>query len=70
MLFCLQKDYFFTSMCVFISIVFFLSLLLFQVFRLRVPGGEIDSDDDGPRAGDDGKGSCSIFNRISSGLED
>ena len=60
----------FRSMCVFISIVFFPSLLLFQTFRLSVPGGEIDSDDDGPRAGDDGKGSCSIYYPISLGLED
>ena len=44
--------------------------LLFQIFRLKVPGREIDSDDDGPCADDDGIGSCSIFNKISLGLED
>ena len=44
--------------------------LLFQIFRLKVPGREIDSDDDGLCADDDGKGSCSIFKKISLGLED
>ena len=42
-------------MCVFRSVVFFISSLLFQIFRLKVPGREIDSDDDGLRADDDGK---------------
>ena len=46
------------------------SSLLFQIFRLKVPGGEINSDDDGLCADDDGKGLCSIFNMISLGLED
>ena len=57
MLFCLQGDQFFTSRCVFISILFFPSFLLFQTFRSSVPVEEIDSDDDSSRAGDDGKGS-------------
>ena len=44
--------------------------LLFQIFRLKAPGRETDSDDDGPCADDDGTGSCSIFNKTSLGLED
>ena len=57
MLFCLQRDQFFTSTCVFISVVFFPSSLLFQICRLSVPGQDIDSYDDSSRAGSDGKGS-------------
>ena len=52
------------------SVVFFISSLLFQIFRLKVPGREVDSDDDGLCADDDGIGSCSILNKISLGLED
>ena len=42
----------------------------FRFFRLKVPGRAIGSDDDGPCVADDGIGSCSIFNKISLGLED
>ena len=58
------------STCVFRSVVFFIGLLLFQIFRLKVPGREINFDDDGFFADDDGEGSCSIFNKICLGLED
>ena len=52
------------------SFVFLTGLLLFQFFRLKVPGREIDCGDDGLRVDDNGKGSCIIFNKISLGLED
>ena len=52
------------------SFVFLIYLLLFQFFRLKVPGREIDSGDDGLRSDDNGKGSCIIFNKICLGLED
>ena len=45
-------------------------IFLFQILRLKVPGRELDSDDDGLCAGDDGMGSCSIFNKFCLGLED
>ena len=50
--------------------MFFISLFIFQIFRVKVPGGEFDSDNDGLCAGDDGMGSCSIFNKFCLGLED
>ena len=34
--------------------MFFISLFIFQIFRVKVPGREFDSDDDGLRAEDDG----------------
>ena len=34
--------------------MFFISSFIFQIFRVKVPGGEFDSDDDGLRADDDG----------------
>ena len=34
--------------------MFFISLFIFQIFRVKVPGREFDSDDDGLRADDDG----------------
>ena len=42
----------------------------FRFSDLRFLEREIDSDNDGPCADDDGVGSCSIFNKISLGLED
>ena len=55
--FCLQRDRFLVSTFIFRSVVFLIGSLLFKFFRLKVPGREIDSGDDGRLLTTIGKGS-------------